>query len=121
MVTSLKERVRVWIQSKIGLPPDVQLLMNEMQRVSDGHHVVLYQASEFPFMLSDHEGGNMTPPFIFRTNEERQAFANGIDVGVQMMGGTTYATYERSLENNDIDEEDSEEIKITHNLPHRKS
>lgn len=117
MLKTLKARVISMIQNKIGLPKDVQDLLDYMVEVGKEQDCVIYQGGQYPIELMSANGNRLGKPLIFRTNEERAAFGAGIHHGVKLMGGSSgfIGNEDAELE---FDEMDS---KSTHRLPHRRS
>jgi len=112
----LKQRLMSMIRSKVGLPEDVQNLVDYMEEIGQGQDCVIYQGREFPIALGSANGDMIGQPMVFRTNEERAAFGAGIHHGMKLMGGSAsfMGDEQTHYESDEMDE------KATYRLPHRK-
>lgn len=112
----MKQRLMSMIRKWVGLPEEIQNLVDYMEEVGQGQDCVIFQGGEFPMALGSADGAMIGKPLMFRTNEERAAFGAGIHHGMKLMGGSA------SFMGDEQDHYESDEMdaKATHRLPHRK-
>jgi len=85
--SKLKKGIRWWIFKFFG-PQEVQSLVKHIDKMTnDGEYeITIYSVGEFKFSIMTSMGEKQSV-LIFDTSQERQAFSNGLNYGVKLLGG----------------------------------
>lgn len=94
----IKEKIRSWIWKLMGLPENVQKLMDIVEQYDT--NVVIYPVGDFTFGMITPDGDH--EPITFPTPQERAAFGAGVARGVAFMGGQASFLTKDQLEENKL-------------------
>jgi hypothetical protein len=93
-----KKGLRWWLFNRFG-PPEVQNLIDHIDDMTnDGEFdIAIYPMGQFAFTVRT-SVGEQQEPFVFPTDNERRAFAVGLNYGVSLYGGQAHALTEEQFE-----------------------
>jgi hypothetical protein len=98
-----------WKIFKLFGPPQVQTLVNYLDELTaDGSGIAIFPTGDFEFHVKTSDDQDLEP-LVFPTAIQRQAFQQGMNFGIGMMGGST-----SPLSKDEFDMIDIMEKKSTH-------